>query len=47
MSIEYSNLEEWFHKVSKKENKKPVSINNFNSKTSEKISKRELEKIIN
>mgnify|MGYP001450637517 FL=1 len=35
------------YKISKKENKKPVSINNFNSKTSEKISKKELEKIIN
>ena len=35
------------YKISKKENKKPVSLNNFNSKTSKKISKKELEKIIN
>ena len=35
------------YKISKIENKKPVSLNNFNSKTSKKISKKELEKIIN
>ena len=35
------------YKISKTENKKPVSLNSFNSKTSKKISKKELEKIIN
>tara|TARA_Y100001936_G_scaffold121131_1_gene118474 strand:+ start:978 stop:2006 length:1029 start_codon:yes stop_codon:yes gene_type:complete len=35
------------YKISKTENKKLVSLNNFNSKTSKKISKKELEKIIN
>tara|TARA_B100001540_G_scaffold225291_1_gene199490 strand:- start:1351 stop:2373 length:1023 start_codon:yes stop_codon:yes gene_type:complete len=34
------------YKISKTENKKPVSRDNFNSKTSKKISKKELEKII-
>tara|TARA_Y100000741_G_scaffold126667_1_gene95536 strand:+ start:264 stop:1292 length:1029 start_codon:yes stop_codon:yes gene_type:complete len=35
------------YKISKIENKKLVSLNNFNSKTSKKISNKELEKIIN
>lgn len=35
------------YKISKKENQKPVLIDEFSSETSKKISKRELEKIIN
>jgi len=35
------------YKISKKENQKPILINEFSSETSKKISKKELEKIIN
>jgi FlaA1/EpsC-like NDP-sugar epimerase len=35
------------YKISKIENKKPISINELSSETSKKISKKELEKIIN
>ena len=34
------------YKISKKENKKPILVNEFSSETSKKISKKELEKII-
>ena len=35
------------YKISKKENKKPIKINDFSSESSKKISKKELAKIIN